>query len=91
MPVGTPQTQVECPHCHSKEVSKLVSKFSRSRSEDDRMDTIADRLDAFGEPDSGQKMRELVRDMGKAMDEDCADDMEEMFESDMDGNLPEDE
>ena len=25
------------------------------------------------------------------LDEDCADDMEEMFESDMDGNLPEDE
>lgn len=84
-------SQIECPHCHSKSARKLVSRFTRARSEDDRMDSIADRLDSFGEPDSSQKMREMVRDMGKAMDEDCADEMEEMFEADMDGDLPEDE
>lgn len=84
-------SKVECPHCHSTSAQKLVSKFSRARSEDDRMDSIADRLDTFGEPDSNQKMREMVRDMGKAMDEDCADEMEEMFETDMEGGLPEDD
>ena len=35
-------------------------------------------------------MRRMVREMGKAMDEDAADDMEEMFEADMEGGGDED-
>ena len=73
----------KCPHCGSSNTSKLVSRFARYRSEDDRIDEIADRVERMGEPESPSEMREVMREMGKAMDEDVSDDMEEMFESDL--------
>ena len=74
-----------CPNCGSRETSKLVSRFARYRSEDDRIDALADRLETMGEPDSPSETREVMREMGKAMDEDVSDDMEELFEADMAG------
>jgi putative FmdB family regulatory protein len=81
----------KCPNCGSRNTSKLVSRFARYRSEDDRIDEIADRLDVMGEPDSPSGMRTMMREMGKAMDEDSADEMEELFEADMAGELGDDE
>jgi putative FmdB family regulatory protein len=76
-----------CPHCQSHQVQKLVSRFARYRSEDDRIDAIADQMETMGEPDSPSQMRSMLREMGKAMDEDTSDEMEEMFEADMAGEL----
>ena len=73
-----------CPSCGSRDLVKMVSRFRRGRSEDDRIDEMSDRLETMGEPDSGGGMRRLVREMGKAMDDDMADEMEELFESDQD-------
>jgi hypothetical protein len=74
-----------CPHCGSNDTSKLVSRFARYRSEDDRIDEVADRLEAMGEPDSPSQMREVMKEVGRAMDDDVSGEMEEMFESDMSG------
>jgi putative FmdB family regulatory protein len=74
-----------CPHCGSKQASRLVSRFARVRNEDDRIDELADRLETMGEPDDPNEMRQMVREMGKAMDDDYSDEMEEMFEEDMAG------
>lgn len=79
-------TDSKCPHCGSAQNQKLVSRFARYRSEDDRIDAMADKLQVMGEPDSPSAMREMVREMGKAMDEDMSDEMEEMFEDDMDSD-----
>ena len=76
-----------CPHCHSAKTDKLVSKFARYRNEDDRVDAIADRLEFMDEPKSGAELREMVRELGKATDDDVSDEMEEMFEADMEGKL----
>lgn len=75
-----------CPHCGGKEATKLVSRFTRARSEDDRLEAMADRLDTMGEPESPSEARALAREMGKAMDDDLADEMEEMLEEDMSGD-----
>jgi putative FmdB family regulatory protein len=72
-----------CPHCQSANTSKLISRPGRFRVEDDRIEEVADRMEAMGEPDSPSAMRQAVREMGKAMDEDISDEMEEMFESDL--------
>jgi hypothetical protein len=77
----------KCPHCGSARNTKLVSRFARYRNEDDRIDAISDRLDLMGEPDNPAAMREMVREMGKAMDEDVSEEMEEMFETDMEGGF----
>jgi len=84
-------TDTKCPKCGSQRNSKLVSRFARYRNEDDRVDAMADQLELMGEPDSPKAMREMVREMGKAMDEDMSDEREEMFEADMDGELADDE
>ena len=76
-----------CPHCKSVDTTKLVSRFARVRNEDDRMDEMADRLESMGEPDSPREMRDVMKEMGKAMDEDVSDEMEELFEADMAGEL----
>ena len=81
----------KCPHCGSAETAKLVSRFARLRTEDDRIDALADQMEARGEPDSPQEMRSMMREMGKALDEDVGDEMEEMFEADMEGESAGDE
>jgi hypothetical protein len=79
--------EAECLNCQSKNVSKLVSRFARYRVEDDRIDEIADRLEMMGEPDSGSEMRSVLRELGKAGEEDVSAEIEEMFEADMEGKL----
>jgi putative FmdB family regulatory protein len=73
----------KCPHCGSANTAKLVSRFRKGRTEDDRVDEMADQLEFMGEPDSPSEMRRVVKEMGKAMDEDMSEEMEEMFEEDM--------
>lgn len=81
-----------CPKCGGTELKRVVSKFRRGRSEDQRVDEMADRLEDMGEPESPAAIREMVREMGKAMDDDMGDEMEEMFEADMeDGESDESE
>lgn len=74
-----------CPHCSSQKTAKLVSKFARYRNEDDRIDAIADRLEFMNEPESGSDLRDVVRELGKATDDDVSDELEQMFEADMEG------
>lgn len=80
---------VGCPKCGSVTVNKLISRFTRGRDEDARVDELADRLEITGEPESSRQARQLMRDMGESLDEDMSDAMEEMFESDMEGGLDE--
>lgn len=80
-------SDVSCSNCGSSQVQKLISKFVQGRSEDDRIDEMADRLESMGDPESESEMREMMKELGRASDEDMADEMEEMFESDMEGTL----
>lgn len=54
------------------------------RSEDDRFAEISDRLDR-GEPETSAEMRSLVKEMGRAGDEEASDELEEMLEMDLEG------
>jgi hypothetical protein len=69
----------------------LISRFCRGRSEDQRLDEIADKIDQFGEPQDPVELRKFVREMGKAMDDDASDDLEEMLEADIAENLTREE
>ncbi|GMV37022.1 MAG: hypothetical protein AMXMBFR61_15300 [Fimbriimonadales bacterium] len=71
-----------CPKCGSSDLAQVVSRFRPARSEEDRLDELADRLETLGEPESPREMRELAREMGKALDEDMSEEMEEMLETD---------
>ncbi len=71
-----------CPHCASLDTAKLVSRPGRFRVEDDRIDEVADRLEGLDDSASPTAVREAMREVGKALDEDASDEMEEMFEAD---------
>jgi putative FmdB family regulatory protein len=71
-----------CSACGSARVTRLISRFARARSEDDRLIELADRFETFGEPDSPHAVREALRDAGKAMDEDLSDELIEAYEED---------
>ena len=84
------ETAHACPKCSSSKVDKLVSRFQRYRNEDDRIDAMADRLESMDEPESGSEMREILKELGRATDDDNSAEMEEIFEADMEGKLEDD-
>jgi hypothetical protein len=73
-----------CPRCGTQG-RRLVSRITRGRGEDARIDELADHVETMGEPENSATMRRLMRDMGKAMDEDLSEDLEAMLESDLEG------
>ncbi len=72
-----------CPHCGSENTERLISRVARYRTEEQRLDALADRLESMPEPDSPSEMRKLLKEAGEALDEDVSDEMEELFEAEM--------
>lgn len=69
-----------CPHCGSETIVRVPSRVQRARSEDERLDDLADRVERIGEPESYREMRQHIREAGEALDDSAADEMEEMLE-----------
>ncbi len=72
-----------CPKCSGCSTHKLVSRFRRGRDEGARLDEIADRAERSNAPETDREMREFVRDIGHALDDGVADEMEEMVDTGM--------
>ena len=83
--VSTGSPAPNCPKCKSPNITKLISKFVRGRSEDARLDDAADRIELMDAPESASATRQMFRELGKAVDDDASDQLEEMFETDMEG------
>lgn len=71
-----------CPACGLDKTSRVVSRFAVGKTEDQRLGQLSDRLEASGEPDSLNGMRELVREAGQALDAGMGDDMVSLFDQD---------
>lgn len=69
--------------CGSHSVCKVVSSFRRGRSEDEKIDEISDRVSNLSEDTSGTEMEAMMREVGKALDEDASEDLAQAFEMDM--------
>ena len=74
----------QCPRCHSVELRKLISRVTRGRSDDARMESIADKLETQ-DFDDARELRRFAREMGREMGaesgEDLSDEMEELIEA----------
>jgi len=78
----------QCPRCHSRHLRKLISRVSRGRSDDERMDGIAEKMDNQDLED-GQELRRFAREMGREISaesgEDMTDEIEQLIEKESTG------
>lgn len=73
------QQEEKCPHCGSGNVSRLISRFARLRSEDDLIENLADPSKA-GDWEDPKQLQSWMKRMGKEMGEDLGDDFDELME-----------
>ncbi len=74
----------KCPRCASTQLKKLISRVGRGRSDDDRMEAMAERLES-ADMDDPRDLRRFAREMGREMSaetgEDMTDELEQMIEA----------
>ena len=77
--------QPHCKRCQSGKMTKLISRVARVRSEESRMESLADpsKLGDLDENDPASMARWMKR-MGKEMGEDLGEDFDAMVDQAMD-------
>ena len=70
-----------CPHCQSTNLSRLVSRVFQVKSEDARLDDLAD-PSSFGDVDENdpRSVARWARKLGQQMGEDLGEDWDEMVD-----------
>jgi len=79
-----------CPRCGATELTKLMSRVARGRSDDDRMEAMAEKMENKDLDDARELRRfarEIGREVGAESGEDMSAEMEEMIEADARGEL----
>ena len=84
---GTP----ECPRCHGTNLERLMSRFSVVRSEEDRLDGLADDMEGLGDMDEDdpRAAAKLMRKMKDALGDDAGGDFDEAVDAIESGELDE--
>ena len=74
-------TPPQCRFCHSTKLERLMSRFAAPKSEEARLEAMAD-PGKFGDLDENdpQSMARMMKKMGQEMGEDFGDDFEEALE-----------
>ncbi len=72
---------VSCKHCRSANVERLMSRFAAPKSEEARLESLADPSN-FGDVDENdpQSMARFMKKMGREMGEDFGDELDEALE-----------
>ena len=75
-------TLPSCKHCGSQSIDRLMSKFSSPKSEETRLEALADpdRLDGLDENDP-ESLGRFMKHMGDEMGEDVGEEVEAMMDS----------
>ncbi len=81
-----------CPRCGKATLRKLVSRFAVKRSEESRLDDLAD-PSSFGDLDENdpRSVARWARKMGDSLGEDLGPEFDEMVERMEAGEMPDDE
>jgi putative FmdB family regulatory protein len=69
----------QCPRCQSAKLRKLISRVSRGRSDDDRMDDFAEKMDNQN-MDDPNTLRRFAREMGNELSAESGEDMRDEIE-----------
>lgn len=75
--------QQTCTHCHSADLERLLSRFASPKSDEARLEALADpsHLSGLDENDPAS-MERFIRKMGQEMGEDLGDDLDAPMEGD---------
>jgi putative FmdB family regulatory protein len=81
---------VKCIHCNSKNVRRRMTKVRIAKSEESRMDSMADEFSGFeGMEEDPQAMGRMMRKMGKEMGEELPPQFNEVVDRLEKGQSPE--
>ena len=81
---------VICAHCGSKEVRRRMTKVRVAKSEESRMEGMADDFSSFeGLEDDPKAMGQMMRKMGKKMEEEMPPEFDEVVDRLESGQSPE--
>jgi putative FmdB family regulatory protein len=71
----------QCEHCGNRTLTRLMSRFATVRSEESRLDDLADPSSLSGLDENDPKsMARWMRKMGKELGDEAGDDFQEMIE-----------
>ncbi len=81
---------VTCAHCGSQDVRRRMTKVRIAKSEESRMDSMADEFSGFeGLEDDPKAMGKMMRKMGKEMGEEAPPEFDEVVDRLEAGQSPE--
>jgi putative FmdB family regulatory protein len=83
MGVVAEKTDEACPHCGGGGISRLISRFSRVRSEDQVIDSLTD-PSKLGDLDNPKELHGFMKRMGSELGDELGDDFDEILDGDMD-------
>ncbi len=81
---------VRCPHCESKNTARRLSRVRFTRSEESRLESLADPSQLTGIEDDPKSMAKLMRQMSSEMGEDIGPEFNEVVDRLEAGQSPED-
>ncbi|HYM88381.1 MAG TPA: zinc ribbon domain-containing protein [Nitrospiraceae bacterium] len=80
-----------CSHCASARVERILSRFASPKSEEARLESLADPSHLAGlDENDPQSMARFMKTMGEEMGEDLGDDLSEAMESNENGSIESD-
>lgn len=75
---------VTCPRCGAVDATRVMSRFSRVRSEDEMLDSLAESADLGGvDENDPASVARFMKQMGDEMGEDFGEDFEEAMADEM--------
>lgn len=84
------QKTVTCPHCSSDQVQRRIGRIRIARSDESRLDELADPSSLDGLEDDPRAMGKMMRKMGREMGEDLGPEFDEVVNRLEAGQSPED-
>ena len=82
-------TVVNCPHCASKDVQRKIGRIRIAKSEESRLDDLADPSALEGLEDDPKAMGRMMRKMSNEMGEDMGPEFDEVIDRLESGQSPE--
>jgi putative FmdB family regulatory protein len=80
---------VDCPNCSSKNVQRLIGRVRFARSEESRLEDLADPSALAGLEDDPRAMGQMMRKMSREMGEDMGSEFDEVIDRLESGQSPE--